>query len=174
MACSAVGRTVIYPVTALLGPFFNDAVFASTNELTLPSVDVAKDCFFETLRANCTSQYLELEADLVGLRVLAAANVNPREAVTFWERRLEAGAQQQFDASTPAVALYGQPKPVHMHFADSGIDARDANAGLRSCCPEAHGSHPGDQKRLSAIRRQLSVWSGEASWWDQVRLIIAR
>jgi hypothetical protein len=60
---TTVLRTLLYPVTAILGPFINDAVGRSLSE-------GAKGGFglFGNAANSCESRKLESEADLVALR----------------------------------------------------------------------------------------------------------
>lgn len=56
-------RTVLFPITALLGPIVNDAIGA-LSRTGLPELS--------QLGSNCSNQRLEIEADLVGLRWVAS------------------------------------------------------------------------------------------------------
>ena len=61
-------RTIIFPITALLGPFVSDAIGKSLDE--------AKD--FKCLGSmidSCESRKLELEADCVGLRLFSGLSL---------------------------------------------------------------------------------------------------
>lgn len=73
-------RMLIFPITMLLGPFFNDAVAqlgkVGSGELT-------------KIGLHCTSWKQEIEADVVSARLLAHAGFDAREAVTFWEERAQ-------------------------------------------------------------------------------------
>lgn len=60
---SDVLRTLVYPITALLGPFVNDALGRSMNEGASAGFGVVGQVF-----NSCSSRTLEIEADLVALR----------------------------------------------------------------------------------------------------------
>jgi len=53
---------------------------------------------------------MELESDLVGLRLLANAGICPTEAVKFWKRRCEAEAE---DASHALHGLHSTGVRMH-------------------------------------------------------------
>lgn len=58
-----VVRTLLYPVTMILGPFINDALGKSFNEGAKAGFG-----FFGHAANSCESRKLESEADLVALR----------------------------------------------------------------------------------------------------------
>lgn len=60
---SPVLRTLLYPVTAILGPFFNDALGKTFNEGAQAGFG-----FWAHAANSCESRKLESEADLVALR----------------------------------------------------------------------------------------------------------
>jgi hypothetical protein len=64
-----VFRTILYPVTAILGPFANDAI----GQVFKNPLGEEGDGFSRlgVLQASCSSRVLELEADLVGLRFVS-------------------------------------------------------------------------------------------------------
>lgn len=62
---SDVLRTLVYPITALLGPFVNDALGRSMNEGASAGFGVVGQVF-----NSCSSRTLEIEADLVALRLV--------------------------------------------------------------------------------------------------------
>ena len=59
----AVARTLLYPITAMLGPFFNDAIARSMNVGAMGGFGTLGE-----LCNSCESRKLEEEADVVGLR----------------------------------------------------------------------------------------------------------
>ncbi|KAH9945374.1 peptidase family M48-domain-containing protein, partial [Epithele typhae] len=118
-------RAFLFPVTMLFGPFINDALGgmwkAGAGELS-------------HLQEYCTSQKQEVEADVVSARLLAHAGFDPREAVRFWEGRLD--EPQAAECST-------RPSP------DS------ASAMARKMSGETHPLH---ETRISKLRAELERW----------------
>jgi len=81
---SDIIRVLIFPFTAIFGPFVNDAVAqlgkVGTGELAKMS-------------ESCTTKSQEIEADTVSMRILAHAGFDARDAVRFWERRSGDGVE---------------------------------------------------------------------------------
>lgn len=77
-------RVLIFPITALFGPFVNDAV-AQLGKVG--SGELAK------MGQYCTSVKQEIEADVVSVRLLAHAGFDARDAVSFWEKRSASQAE---------------------------------------------------------------------------------
>ncbi|PVF95946.1 hypothetical protein CPB86DRAFT_799298 [Serendipita vermifera] len=73
-----LARTLAFPFTLAFGPFVNDALW-----------EVSKFGTGEVVRNSeaCRVKGLEVEADLVGARLLAYAGFDARSAVQFWEER---------------------------------------------------------------------------------------
>lgn len=63
LSSPVVIRTVLYPVTAIFGPFLNDAVGGVLNESARGGLGVVGQVV-----NSCESRKLESEADLVALR----------------------------------------------------------------------------------------------------------
>jgi len=148
-------RTITYPVTALFGPFFNDSIFMSSSLLSQPSRDGAPSAC-EQLCSSCASHTMEIEADLVSLRLLASAGVDPREALKFWQRRLAADHSDVSFPLEPATTTtedeayqHGVAK-LRMH----SDPMKHANASETSFLQ----THPVDQVRLQAIKKELARW----------------
>ena len=76
-----VARTLLFPVTMMLGPFLNDALL-EMSKISVGEITSSSDA--------CRSRKLEIEADLVSARLLAYAGFDPRAAVQFWESRAKA------------------------------------------------------------------------------------
>ncbi|VDC04779.1 unnamed protein product [Peniophora sp. CBMAI 1063] len=116
---SDVLRTLLFPFTALMGPFVNDA---------LASLGAAGSIEASMCGKYCTTMNQEIEADVVSARLLAYAGFDPRRAVHFWESRDDqcvpgAGQSvqeererrqlaQQRHASSP-MALFGESHPIN-------------------------------------------------------------
>jgi len=90
---SDIIRVLIFPITALFGPFVNDAV-AQLGKVG--SGELVK------ISEYCTSAKQEIEADVVSARILAHAGFDARYAVKFWESRSGAEAE---------CARHGKPDP---------------------------------------------------------------
>jgi Zn-dependent protease with chaperone function len=155
-------RTVLYPITTLLGPFANDAI---GQVLKNPYGDGEDDFSrLAALHASCSSRRLELEADLVGLRsvlsgslktgpcpffltmvvlqnrLLANAGIDPRIALQFWEERIPSLSEPQSATDAPVDF----PEAAKLH------SALQASPLLRS--------HPVDEQRIEGIRDELERW----------------
>lgn len=158
----AVLRTLLYPLTAILGPFINDAVGRSLSE-------GAKGGFglLGSAANSCESRKLESEADLVALRyallpsasllcrtysrfalsLLAGSGIDPRFALDFWEDRLSTspGSSSNAPAATPL------PSSVHQHSKTSTEPSTGMLDGYMR-------THPVDRERLDKIRDELKSW----------------
>jgi predicted Zn-dependent protease len=91
---------------------------------------------------------MEFEADAVSLRLLASAGIDPREAVRFWEGRLQNQAPLKRPTEPRAGDLFGRLK---MH---SAAEPRDY-----------FPSHPVDATRLQRIKKELGGWVTRPSRW---------
>jgi predicted Zn-dependent protease len=117
----------------VFGPFVNDAI---SNVFRVGSSEI------KNIHETCSSQIMEVEADLVGLRLLALAGFNPFDAQRFWS---------PVHPPTPShVSTTLTNKPVPPGRWRAAIDA----AGGRK-------SHPEDEARVQAVRRELERWREE-------------
>lgn len=111
---SDIARTLVFPVTMLFGPFFNDAI---------AQVGKVGSGHLTELGEYCTSIKQEIEADVVSARLLAHAGFDARKAVAFWESREDApkstrcSSAKRSDAPpeswNPARQIMGASHPVH-------------------------------------------------------------
>ena len=88
----------------------------------------------------------ELEADEIGLRIMARAGYDPREAVAFWERMGKlsgAGAQIEFLSTHPSNA--GRIAQIES-LLPSVIPLYEAAGGSAPPAPPAGPSQPGKKK----------------------------
>ena len=153
----AVARTIFWPITAMLGPFVNEGLSNAAKQLVLPpnSPESDTNVWVDDLRSASFSRKMELEADLVGLRLLANANISPEEAQIFWQRRCAA------DEDTSSASSAG-----HHHSS--------ANHSLGCYLwdqKNAASSHPGNLQRLQAVQEVLQNWAGRKtskSWLSTV------
>ncbi|KAJ7035083.1 peptidase family M48-domain-containing protein [Mycena alexandri] len=124
-------RVAIFPVTMIFGPFVNDAV-GQMGKLGSSEVDKVREYF--------TSVHQEVEADVVSARLLAHAGYDARNAVTFWERRTDAGATEC-----------------------SSANERKANEGpSTSFALKLMGSkHPVNEVRVNRLKEELLRWETE-------------
>lgn len=134
-----VVRVLLYPVTALLGPFVQDAI-AATVRVGLEE----SSGLLPSLVSSCASRSLELEADNVALRLLAGAGVDPRASLAFWEDRLESSEEDTQDTGEAG-------RKVHAHMQAQGYAAEMKKESF------AH-THPPDRERVAAIRKELGRW----------------
>jgi Zn-dependent protease with chaperone function len=130
-------RTLIFPVTMLLGPFVNDAVAdlgkAGSGELS-------------KLGEYCTSTKQEIEADVVSARLLAHAGFDPRRAVQFWVNRAEVMQGSE------CVASAAFDRETH----------RETQSQQRTFALKIVGSgHPVNEDRVEKLREELDRWRTE-------------
>ena len=107
-------RTLLFPVTMLFGPFFNDAI---------AQMGKVGSGHLTELGEYCTSVKQEIEADVVSARLLAHAGFDARKAVEFWERRQDAPKSARCssancsdappDTWNPSRRIMGASHPVH-------------------------------------------------------------
>ncbi|EJD01669.1 uncharacterized protein FOMMEDRAFT_158821 [Fomitiporia mediterranea MF3/22] len=122
-------RTAVYPLTAIFGPAFND-------------------WFGELIRVNsalglrvtssCASRAAEFEADLVGLRILLGAGIDPRIALSKW------GVDGLFDR------IEHRPDVSAAKPGDSEESWLERNGFARS--------HPMNGERHQRILEELEKW----------------
>lgn len=138
-------RVFIYPVTALLGPFVQDAISATVKVGMEESGGL-----LPALTSSCESRQMEHEADIVALRLLANAGIDPRSSIDFWEERLIRGD----DASSHSHVLHHADSATPGHRFSHGSYAhahlKEVDSFIRT--------HPADQERIAAIRRELARW----------------
>ncbi|KAI9455992.1 hypothetical protein F5148DRAFT_1324483 [Russula earlei] len=134
---SDIIRTLVFPVTMLLGPFVNDAVAdlgkAGSGELS-------------KLGEYCTSMKQEVEADVVSARLLAHAGFDPRRAVQFWEGRAEVSQVSE------CVASAGSDREQHRE------DQPQQSAFTLRIVGSAH---PMNEVRVEKLREELDRWRTE-------------
>jgi Zn-dependent protease with chaperone function len=132
-----VVRVLLYPVTALLGPFVQDAI-AATVKVGLEE----SGGLLPALTSSCESRILESEADIVALRLLSNAGIDPRASLSFWEDRLDG-------ASSPRGGSEGEAS--HTHGSHAHAHTKEADSFMKT--------HPPDRERVSAIRKELARWT---------------
>ena len=132
-----VVRVLLYPVTALLGPFVQDAIAATVKVGMEESAGL-----LPALTNSCESRILESEADIVALRLLANAGIDPRASLAFWEDRLQ--AQKSGDEPHSGEGRRSvEGSHAHAH-------TKEANSFMKT--------HPPDEERVAAIRKELARW----------------
>ncbi|KAL7417123.1 hypothetical protein BDY24DRAFT_438231 [Mrakia frigida] len=131
-------RVVLFPVTMIAGPFFNDAIGNLSNQAHSQ---------VKLMHESCSSQRLEVEADLVGLRILSESSFNPYSASIFWN-----SSPSHLDGLTHPDS--SQPPGGGGWFANwrSSASARQEEKGK---------SHPADGVRANAVRAELERWRRE-------------
>ncbi|GAA6017494.1 hypothetical protein JCM8202_005706 [Rhodotorula sphaerocarpa] len=144
-------RTVLYPVTAIFGPFLNDALGGVLNESARGGLGVIGQAV-----NSCESRKLESEADVVALRLLSAAGIDPRVALSFWENRLPPSIPPDQPPSAPSSpnpppVTLASTHPLRLHSTHDTLDGL-----LRS--------HPVDTERVQRIRDELADWE---AWWQR-------
>ncbi|KAL8281147.1 hypothetical protein RQP46_006505 [Phenoliferia psychrophenolica] len=143
---SDVLRTIIYPFTAMLGPFLNDSIGAS---LTVG----AAGGFGVLGRAvnSCSSRQLEGEADVVALRLLAHAGIDPHFSLDFWEDRLASPPPSTEEPPAPTSHL------LHLHTAAASPAPSSSDRGSDDVCGFL-STHPVNASRVQALRDELRRW----------------
>ena len=132
-------RVFIYPITALLGPFVQDAVSA-----TVKAGYEESSGLLPSLTSSCESRKMETEADIVALRLLANAGIDPRRAIGFWEARM-------------ATHSHGDA-PEHAHGSEKLHDTHAHSSTSNATESSFMRTHPADMDRIQAIRAELKRW----------------
>ncbi|KAH0833342.1 hypothetical protein J3R83DRAFT_12411 [Lanmaoa asiatica] len=111
---SDMARTLLFPVTMLFGPFFNDGI---------AQLGKVGSGHLAELGEYCTSVKQEIEADIVSARLLAHAGFDVRRAVEFWESRQDAPKSARCSSAkrseeppptwNPARQIMGASHPVN-------------------------------------------------------------
>lgn len=107
-----MARTLMFPVTMLFGPFFNDGI---------AQLGKVGSGHLTELGEYCTSMKQEIEADVVSARLLAHAGFDARKAIEFWEGREDTpksatcSSAKRSDAppASPSRPIMGTSHPVH-------------------------------------------------------------
>ncbi|KAG9316940.1 hypothetical protein JVU11DRAFT_3023 [Chiua virens] len=126
-----MARTLVFPVTMLFGPFFNDAI---------GQLGKVGSGHLTELGEYCTSVKQEVEADVVSARLLAYAGFDARKAVEFWERRQDA----------PKLARCSSAK-----CADT------PSSTWNPARPIMGASHPVNEVRIEKLKSELVRWELE-------------
>ncbi|GAA6041135.1 hypothetical protein JCM8097_004133 [Rhodosporidiobolus ruineniae] len=151
---SDVLRTFLYPVTALLGPFLNDALGRTLHEGAQGGFGVLGQAV-----NSCESRKLEAEADKVALRLLAGSGIDPHYALEFWADRLALSTHSPDASSSSASPAFSSsrlpPQPPQGIRQHSHSHTHGAVDGLLR-------SHPVDEERVEAIKDELEEWE---RWW---------
>lgn len=133
----------------MLGPFVNEGLSNAAKQLVLPpsSPESDTEIWVDDLRSASFSRAMELEADAVGLRLLANAGISPEEARIFWQRRCAADEENHYSV---------HPAGHEGHFHSSGKHSVGCYAWDQK---NAGSSHPGDLQRLQAVEQVLQGWA---------------
>ncbi|KAJ9121461.1 hypothetical protein QFC22_002077 [Naganishia vaughanmartiniae] len=136
-------RTIIFPVTMILGPFVNDFI----SDVSKMGMDQSK-----VLSDVCFSRHQEREADLVGLRLLAYAGYDPEVAIKYWEHTPKAlcGKDPVADSSIPENATTSASPSQH-----TTQDPRPLTF-FRGV------THDSDEVRLEALLKEIERWKAYA------------
>lgn len=150
-------RTLAFPFTMIFGPFVNDALF-----------EVSKLGTGEVVKSSeaCRVKGLEIEADLVGARLLAYAGFDARAAAQFWEEReaKDTCADTQKKA-TPAVSGTSETNALAqiaewLPFKWPHREGETAGTWFTHGNSEASG-HPISAERGARLRAELKRWEKE-------------
>ncbi|KAL5487578.1 hypothetical protein ACEPAI_5686 [Sanghuangporus weigelae] len=121
-------RTALYPFTAVLGPVFNDWF---GEQIRINSA------FGLRITSSCASRATEIEADLLGLRILLGAGIDPRIALDEWADGGVFDRAEQRERSSPAGN-----KEEENWLERTGFGS----------------SHPMNEERHRRIREELEKW----------------
>lgn len=150
---SDLARTLVFPFTMVFGPFVNDALWEVSK---LGTGEVVKNT------EACTVRALEVEADVVGARLLAYAGFDARAAVKFWEEREAADtcaeaqckSKPAVDADSPSIlSRIRQLVPI----AGPSLEG----AWFTKTGSDHAGPHPISAERLNRLRAELQRWEHE-------------
>jgi len=147
-----VARTVLFPFTMLFGPFVNDA---------LAQMGQAHSGELGNLSEMCAGRKLEIEADLVSARLLAYAGFDPREAIRFWESRLDSSDAPSSTSSTTSPGGHHFRKSNVGCAIKGGTDERDW-ATTTASWAMGREIHPLNEERVKKLREELMRW--EVEW----------
>lgn len=155
-----VARTILYPLTAVFGPVFNDWFGRQVK------VNAALGL---TLASSCESRKAEIEADLLALRILQAAGFDPRAAIDVWgpdglfqrvenreneAREKEKAEREAAEMSRSAGSVSGFGRVGSQDSPEEDVD--DGNGWL------ARGgflkTHPATEERHLRIVEELARW----------------
>lgn len=132
-----MARIILYPLTAFLGPVFNDWFGEQ--------IKVNSALGFN-LKSCCEQRKAEHEADRLGLRILLAAGFDPRVALDVWG---ENGVMQRAARSEEAlIATLANAKGKPLEEENDGWLAR--NGFTRT--------HPMNGERLERVEAELERW----------------
>ncbi|KAL5527852.1 hypothetical protein ACEPAG_6653 [Sanghuangporus baumii] len=121
-------RTALYPFTAVLGPVFNDWF---GQQIRINSALGLR------ITSSCASRATEIEADLLGLRILLGAGIDPRIALEEWAVGGVFDRAEQRERSSPAGN-----KEEENWLERTGFGS----------------SHPMNEERHQRIREELEKW----------------
>lgn len=131
-------RAALYPLTAILGPAFNDWFGEQVR---------ANSALGLKIKSSCTSRKAEFEADLLGLRILLGANIDPSIALDVW------GPQGLF-ANVEASQTETENRSEEDQY--GGGDPFSAESWL-----DRNGfmlTHPPNDARYQRIKEELESW----------------
>ncbi|KAI5117558.1 hypothetical protein M0805_004471 [Coniferiporia weirii] len=144
-------RAVLYPLTAILGPTFNDWFGKQVRTNSALGLGVT---------SSCESRKAEVEADLVGLRILLGAGIDPRVARDVWgPDGLFARAERREEEEREREEKERETGAQHGGSAGAGVGG-DASEGDESWL-DRNGftrSHPVNEVRHRRIAEELERW----------------
>ncbi|KAF9514938.1 hypothetical protein BS47DRAFT_1372180 [Hydnum rufescens UP504] len=129
-------RVILFPITFLFGPFVGDAL-ADVSKIGMGKVSSKTE--------SCTSRQLELEADLISVRLMSLAGFSPHRAVEFWESRLD--DNEALDADLQSAS------PAKLHDSSSSFWNPHANYDGDL------DSHPIGSERVRRLKDELDRWA---------------
>ncbi|KAL5507762.1 hypothetical protein ACEPAH_5380 [Sanghuangporus vaninii] len=121
-------RTALYPFTAVLGPVFNDWF---GEQIRINSALGLR------ITSSCASRATEIEADLLGLRILLGAGIDPRIALEEWADGGVFDRAEQRERSSPSGN-----KEEENWLGRTGFGS----------------SHPMNEERHRRIKEELEKW----------------
>jgi Peptidase family M48 len=159
-----VSRAILFPFTMLFGPFVNDALFqfgkshsGEVNKMSLMTAGrkleieagwhSAHHSSIRKILIRCWNAEL---LDLVSARLLAYAGFDPREAIKFWEGRIDRSKLDQ-DSPRDAVGCAIQGK----------TDEQDWTTTMTAWAM-GRESHPLKKERVQRLKEEIDRW--EVEW----------
>lgn len=150
---SPVLRTALYPVTAFLGPGFNDWIGSLIHVNSKLGLHITN---------NCNKRQSEREADLLALRILVNAGIDPRVMRDLFS---EGGLYDRIERK--------ERKSVN-ELAQVECSTNDAASWEGASWLARYGfydTHPSNEERRKAIDKELEMWMelGRQSKLEELR-----
>lgn len=136
-------RVILFPLSFIGGPFVSDAI-ADAGKVGIGEMSKHGEA--------CTSRKLELEADLVSVRLMSLAGFDPKSALSFWEGRLDDNGALDADLLGDCAYNKGPEGMAGSYWSPHSGSVTGSSAGP---------SHPLGAERVRRLRDELGRWEME-------------